>query len=117
MSDRWDGTIVTDVNSSKAARPTLMDWRLHIFTLSHSGRTGAGSYWGARSGSCASSCSGSVSLSAGGSVAPYTAATAVAVCLEGDDELSVHRCKLRRESRDRGRELCNGVTVTPRGYL
>ena len=117
MADRWDRTLVTVVNESGSARPTLMDWRLHIFCISHSGSTDAGSFWGAVSGSYASSCSGYATLSVGISVVPSMDATASAVCLEGDDELHVHRCKIRRESCNSIHELCDGGAVTSCGHL
>ena len=45
------------------------------------------------------------------------AATAGAVCLEGNDELHVHPRELHRESRDSGCELCDGGAVTCCGRL
>ena len=37
------------------------------------------------------------------------------VCLEGNNELCGLRCELYCDSRDSGRELCNGGMVTHRG--
>ena len=52
----------------------------------------------------------------GGSVAPSTADPAGAVCLEGNNEIRVHCHEICRESRDSGRELCNGSAVTRSGF-
>ena len=104
MGGRWDGTFDTVVPESGDTRPTVTDWRLQVFSLSHSGRTGANSCWG--TGSCAGSCSGSGSgsglLSAAASVAPSTAALAGAVFLEGKNELHVHHRELHCKSHDSG---------------
>ena len=51
-----------------------------------------------------------------GYIAPSKAALAGVVCLEGDDELRVHRRKLHRESRNSGHDLCDSGAVTRRGH-
>ena len=108
MASLWDVTLGTGVPASGSACPTVMDWRLQVFFLSHSGVTGTVSCWCAGSGSCTGSCSGSGSSSEVGSVAPSLVAPAGLVCLEVDNDLC-------RESRDSGSDLCNDGEVTRRG--
>ena len=112
MGGRWDGTLDTVVPESGDTRPTVTDWRLQVFSLSHSGRTGANSCWDNGSSTCA------VSFSdpsfAAGFIAPSTASPDDVICLEGDDELRVHHCELRHESHVNSCELCNGNAVTRR---
>ena len=84
-------TLGTILPAPGAARPAVMDWRIQVFFVSHSGRTGAGPFWGAGSGPCTGSCYNSSSSSAAGSVAPSMTAPACTVCLEGDDKIRVHR--------------------------
>ena len=120
MAGRWDWKIGTVVPASGAARSTVIYWRLQVFFLIHSGRTGAGSCRGTGSVSCEDSLFGSSygssSSSACGYVAPSTASLADTVCLEGDDKLRVHRRDLRHESQYSIIELCNGGAVTCRGH-
>ena len=106
------GILGTIVPAPGDKRPEVMDWRLHLFFVIHSGRTGAGSFWGAGSCCCAGSCSGYGFLSADGSVPPSTAALSGAVFLEENDELRVNRRELSHESRNSGHELCDGGLVT-----
>ena len=113
MAGFWGGTLGTVVPAPGAAHPTVMDWRIQVFFFGHTGRTGAGSCWGAGSGPCVGSCS--ESLSTNGSVAPSTAAPDGTVGLEGNDELRVQCCKLRGEPRGSSLEMCDGGVVTCRG--
>ena len=62
MDYRWGGTHGTVVPAFRAARSTVMGWRLEIFFLGHTGRTGTGPCDGSFSGS----------FPAAGSVVPST---------------------------------------------
>ena len=102
--------------ASGATRSTVIDWRLQVFFLIHSGRTGAGSFWGTGSASCEGSLSVSGSSSADGYVVPSMDVLADTVYLEGDNKLCVLRHNLRHESQYSDRELCDGGAVTCRGH-
>ena len=104
MAGRWGGALCAVVPAPGAACPTVMDRRLQVLFFGPSGRNGAGLCWGA----------GSASTDA---ATPSTAAPAGALCLEGSDELFVHCHELCCEPLGRGRELCDGGTITLRGRL
>ena len=112
---RWDGKLGTFVPASRDTCPTVMDLRLQVFCFIHGGQNGAGSFWRAVSVSCAVFCSGSGSLSVCGSVTPYKASLAGAVCLGGINEHRVNRHELNCESCDSGPKLCDDGAVTHRG--
>ena len=101
MAGRWDGTLVTVVPASGAARPTVMDWRIQIFCLIHCGCTGDGSFWGA------GSCYGSGSSYTGGSVTPSSVAPAARFFCRATKSFA-----LTVESRASSSELCGGGTFT-----
>ena len=116
MSGRRFGTFDTVGPESGAAHTTVVDGRLRVYSNRHI-RQCRGSFSGSCyvSGSGSGSGSGSVSLSTGSSIDPSEATVARAFCLEGNNKLLVHRCDVRRESRDGVCELRNGHTVTRRG--
>ena len=97
MAGRWGRALCSVVLAPGTARQTVMDRRLQVLFFGPSDCTGTGLRWGAGSASS-------------------TATPASTLYMEGSAELRVQCHELCREPIDRGRELCNGGTITYRGH-
>ena len=102
MASRGGGVLCTVVPAPGATHPTVVDRRLQVLVVCHSGRNGACLFFGV----------GSASASAASS---STAAPAGALRLGGSDKLCVHSYEICREPLDRVRELGDGSAIARHG--